>query len=139
MKAKDYLRQLLKIERMIRNKTEEKKRLWEMATNTTSSLNPVKVQSFGSQQKMADATERCVDVEREINACIDKLIDSRQDIIATIEQLSATEYDVLHMIYVQYRTFDQVAASYEKSYSWVTTVHGRALNNVQRILDAKKV
>jgi hypothetical protein len=30
-----------------------------------------------------------------------------------------------------------VAIACERTYSWVTTVHGRALKNVQEILDAR--
>ena len=76
-----------------------------------------------------------MDIENEINASIDLLIDKRNEVLRVIEQLNTTEYDLLHKIYVQYKPFYDVADEYQKSYSWVTTVHGTALKNVQKILD----
>ena len=66
------------------------------------------------------------------------MIDKKKDVISVIEHLNATEYDILHKVYVQYFTLDEVAEMYEKTYSWATTVHGRALRNVQKILDSRK-
>lgn len=63
-------------------------------------------------------------------------VDWRQDIIKTIEQLRTAEYDVLHKIYVQNKNFYEVAALLDKSYRWVTSIHGRALANLQKILDS---
>lgn len=57
--------------------------------------------------------------------------------IRTIEQLPENEYDLLHRIYIQGKTMDDVADAYGKTYSWATTVHGRALKRVQNILDGR--
>lgn len=137
MKAKDFLKQLKKLDRLIENKLIEKSQWKAMALNTTSKLSEDKVQSSGSQQKMADAIDKYIDIEKEIDACIDKLIDTRKDVISVIEQLNATEYDICHKIYVQYFTLQEVADFYSKSYNWVTTIHGRALKKVQKILDER--
>ena len=53
--------------------------------------------------------------------------------------MDATEYDILHKVYVQFFTLYDVADIYEKSYSWVTSIHGRALANVRKILDERNV
>lgn len=87
---------------------------------------------------MADAVCRYVDMEKEIDADIDRLVDAKREVIEVIEQLSAVEYDVLHKVYVQYMTFDQIADIYDRSYSMITTIHGRALKNVQKILEDRK-
>ena len=86
---------------------------------------------------MADAVIHYVDLEAEINADIDKLIDSKKDILNVIEQLEAEKYDLLHKVYVQGFTLDEVALKYGFSYSWATTLHGRALKDVQSILDER--
>lgn len=138
MKAKDFLKQLKKLDKMIDNKMIEKQQWVAIATGTTSFSDGDRVQSSGSQQKMADAVGKYIDIEAEIDQCIDRLIDIKKDVISVIEQLNATEYDVLHKVYVQYQTFDEVAVLYGKTYSWTTTVHGRALKNVQRILDQRE-
>ena len=138
MDAKQFLRQLKKLDKMIENKLAEKARWKAIATGTTAQMGGEKVQSSGSQQKMADAVCRYVDIEREIDEQIDVLIDTKQDVINVIEKLKTTEYDILHKMYVQYMSLYDVADIYNKSYSWATTVHGRALKNVQAILDQRK-
>lgn len=138
MDAKQFLRQLKKLDKMIENKIAEKARWKSIAFGTSAKMDGEKVQSSGSQQKMADAVDRYVDIEREINEQIDQLVDARQDVINVIEKLNTTEYDLLHKIYVQYMSLYEVADIYKNSYSWATTVHGRALKNVQAILDQRK-
>lgn len=138
MKAKDYLNQLVKLDTIIQNKLVEKALWKDVALGITAHSEGDRVQSSGSQQKMANAVERCVDLEREINHLVDCLIDIKQGVIRTIELLNATEYDVLHKRYIQNMTFEEIGTAKGKSKSWATTVHGRALQNVQRILDAQE-
>lgn len=138
MRAKDFLKQLPKLNKMIENKMAEKEQWKSVALNTTSFNSSDRVQSTPNQQKMADAVVRCIDIEKEIDQCIDALVDTKRDVISVIEQLEATEYDVLHKVYVQNITLDIVADRYERSYSWATTIHGQALKNVQKILNERE-
>lgn len=135
--AQVFLRQLKKLDSMITNKLIEKEQWKALALGTTAQSGGERVQSSGSQQKMADAVNRYIDIEKEIDACVDRLVGTKKDVIHVIEQLEATEYDLLHKVYVQYITLEDVAEIYEKSYSWATSAHGRALVNVQRILDSR--
>ncbi len=138
MKAKDFLLQVQRLDTMIKNKIAEKEQWWTIATNTTASYNGERVQSSGSQQKMADAAITYVDYEREIDRRIDELIDVKRDIISVIEQLPTHEYDVLHKHYIQGMELVDVADAKQRTYSWVTTVHGRALKHVQDILRGRE-
>lgn len=138
MTAKEFLRQIKKLDVMITNKLTERTQWLEIARGLGGMQLGEKVQSSGSQQKMADAVDRYIDLEREIDACIDRLIDTKMDVISVIEQLNAVEYDVLHKIYVQGKELWDVADSCNRTYSWVTTIHGRGLKNVQRILDERE-
>lgn len=137
MNAKDFLRQIKKLDRLIENKLIEIQQLKDTANNTTANLTGERVQSSGNPQKIAHAIGRYVDLERELNQDIDKFIDAKKDVISVIEQLNATEYDVLHKIYVQYLTLEDVADAYDRTYSWATTIHGRALKHVQNILNKR--
>lgn len=138
MKSKDYLKQIEKLDTLIQNKLAEKGRWKDIALGITTSTEGERVQSSGSQQKMADAINRCIDIEREIDSFVDGMVDLKKEIIQTIEQLNPTEYDVLHKRYIQNMTFDEIAEAKRKSKSWATTVHGRALQSVQRILDDRE-
>lgn len=138
MKAKDYLRQLQKLDKLIENKLAELDQWKAMATCTTQQLTADRVQTSGNPQKMADAVCKIIEIEGEIDRYVDSLVDTKREVIGTIERLNPTEYDLLHKVYVQYFTFDEVAMKKGKSYSWVTTVHGRALKNLQTFLDEKE-
>ena len=123
---------------MITNKLIEKEQWKSIALGTTAHSDGERVQTSSSQQRMADAVDRYIDIEAEIDGFIDRLIDTRKDVINVIEQLNPVEYDLIHKVYVQYITLDEVAALNDRSYSWTTSTHGRALKNVQRILDERK-
>ena len=137
MNAKDFLRQIKKLDRLIENKLIEIQRWKDIANNTTATLSGERVQSSGNPQKIADAICRYIDLEREINQDIDELVEAKKDVIGVIEQLNATEYDIIHKIYVQYLTLEDVADAYDRTYSWATTIHGRALKHIQNILNKR--
>lgn len=138
MKAKEYLQQVKKIDKLIENKLIEKEQWFAIATGTTaSSEDGDRVQSSGSQQKMADAVCKMVEIQEEINNLIDMYIDTKQGVIKTIEQLPADEYDVLHKIYIQGKNMRQTAAACEKSYDWVKIIHKQGMRDVQMFLGKK--
>lgn len=139
LRAKDYLKQIERLDTIINNKLVEKAQWKAVALGITADASGERVQSSGNPQKMANAIDRCIDIDAEINRLIDKLVSVKTEITSTIEQLSPVEYDVLHKLYIQNMTFKDVAAVKDKSQSWATTVHGRALQSLQRLLDARKI
>ena len=152
MDAKTFLKQLRKIDKMIVNKEIEIEQWKAIAEGTTAQMGGERVQSSGSQDKMANAVCKYTIIEQEVKKHRDELIAVKQDVISVIESLeNAMEYDVLHKMYVgkmvetddgtkynHYFEFQEIADMYDRHYSTITTIHGRALKNVQRILDARK-
>ena len=137
--AQQYLAQVEKIETIIKNKLIEQRQWKDIALGITANMGGERVQSSGSQSKMADAIEKCVDVEAEINELIDRLIDTKKEVIQTIEQLdSPIEYNLLHMRYIQYYDLQGIADHFNKEYGWATTTHGRAIASLQKILDGRR-
>lgn len=137
--ARRFLNRLQKLDRMIINKQIELEQWRSIATGTAPQTSTDRVQSSGSQQKVADAVCRYVDIEREITEYIDRLVDARREVIAVIEQLDVDEYDLLHKMYVQYITLSEAAEQMGKSYTWATSTHGRALKNVRDIIGREHV
>lgn len=138
MTAKDYLCQVEKLDAVIQNKLIEKDLWKDVALGITAHMDGEQVRSTGAKSKMAEAVEKCVDIEGEIAGLIDKMIGVKKDVIHTIENVdNPTEYNVLHMRYVQYLPLQEIADHYGKDYSWATTTHGRALKSVQDILDKR--
>lgn len=135
MEAKEFLKQPEKLDLRIKNKLIEKQQWRDIALGITANMDGERVQSSGKKSKMADAIEKCVDMEAEIDSLIDDLIDTKKKVIQTIEQLdSPTEYNVLHLRYIQFKSLQEIADHYGRDYGWATTTHGRALKNVQDIL-----
>lgn len=136
MIARDYLRQLEVIETKISSIQFDIMQLKELALSVTPAYEGDRVQSSGSLQRTATAIGRWVDKERELNAAIDELVKLRLRIAETIENLkNPKESGVLHMLYIQKKSFKEVAAHYDKSVSWATSVHGRALQSLQKAID----
>jgi hypothetical protein len=132
--AQVFLEQVKKLDFRIKNKLIEKQQWRDIALGITANTDGERVQSSGSQSKMADAIVKCVDMESEIDRLVDELIDTKREVIQVIERLdSPTEYDVLHRRYIQYQSLQEVADHYGRDYGWATTTHGRALTNVQKI------
>lgn len=138
MEAKEFLSQMKKINALIENKLAEVQQLKNLVTNTTGNPSPDKVQTDVNPHRMAATIAKYMDLESEIDADIDRLIDARKDIIRVIEQLSATEYDVLHKLYVQDYTLQDIADKHKRSYSWAAAKHDEAVISVQIILDSRK-
>ena len=141
MKAKEYLKKLGQLNKLIENKLAERDQWKAIATNVTQRLTSDRVQTSGNPQRMEDAVLKLVEADKEVDAAIDKYVDTKREIIATITKLCSTNetyYDVLHKIYVQNYTLDDVAEMYRNSRSWADKTHGRALNRVQRIIDERE-
>ena len=130
--AKQYLLDIEKLDDMIANKKAEREQWLDSAKSTTVQLKE-RVQTSSGKDKIAKAVVNAVDIEGEIDKAIVELYYKKKDIISKIEQLNAVEYDVLHKVYVQYKSLKEVAYMKKRSYSSITSIHGRALNNLWKI------
>ena len=118
---------------------EELASLEALATRTTSVLGGERVQSSGSQQKMADCVAKIVDMKTRINEEIDKFIDYKQE---ARELLSECESECITLIskrYFQYKTWEEIAVDMNFTYQWVSGgLHQKALTQVQKALDERE-
>lgn len=138
MNAKEFMLQIKKLDKLIENKFAEAQRWREIANNTSVNMSSERVQSTGNHDIVATAICTYLDLDNEISRCLEELIAKKQDIINVIEQLDTIEYDVLHKIYVQDLTLQDVASLYDRRYEWAATTQGRALKHVQDILDKRE-
>lgn len=136
--AQRFLERVEMLDSIINNKLIEQRQWKDLALGITANMDGERVQSSGSKSKMADALNKCIDMEAEIDRAVDKLIDQKREAVSILEQMdSPTEYNVLHMRYIQYKSLQEIADRYGKDYGWATTTHGRALTKVQRIMDER--
>ncbi len=135
MKAKEYLLQIKKYDRIIENAMQEIARYRNMAVYAGLAQDNTKVQTSKGSDRIGNAVSGYIDLERKLDLTIKKAYEAREDIIHTLEQLREKEYAVLYNIYVLSMNLYDVADACDKSYSWATSMHKKALDNLQRILD----
>ncbi len=139
-KAQVFLERVERLDAIIQNKLIEKQQWKQIALGITANMEGERVQSSGAKDKMANAVERCVDIEVEIDRAVDNLVDTKKEVLQTIERLdSPTEYKLLHLRYVQYVPLKDIADMWGVEYTNVTTTHGRALKNVERLINEKVI
>ena len=133
MTAEQYLRQIKKLDSMISNKALDYRRWVEVAEGLGGCSSGDKVQTSRNLHQIPNAIGRYIDIEREIA----ELRYQRTEIMNTIEQLPATEYDVIYRLYVQDQSMKEVAYHYGKSYEWAKRKKRDALGLIQRTIDAR--
>lgn len=138
--AKAYLKRIRLYDSHINNKMEELERLKAMVTKITQTLREDAGGGSRSQDKIGDAVSRIVDLQAELNAEIDRYIDSKAEICKALNKIQKQRYfDVLYKRYVLFKTWQQIAD--EMGYTDLRSVyrlHGRALLAFNRILCEEK-
>ena len=132
MQAKEFLNKIRYIDMMIDCKLEQINDLRDMLTSIGSPIGD-KVQSSKDPDKFTDPVSKIIELEKEINDDIDKLIDLKRIARKAIEQLdNEVENMVLYKRYFENKSFEQI--SVEMGYSWrqIHRLHGNALKDFER-------
>ena len=136
MDVKAYLKQPQVLETRIRNRLIEREQLRALAMKITASMDAVRVRSSGGGSRMTDAVEKLVTLEAEIDELVQQLVEARRQVVDSLEALdNPTEYDVLHMRYVQGKSLQEIADHYRREYNWASTTHFRAVQHLQKRLE----
>lgn len=133
--VKEYLLQIQKLDRMIENKLQDIEKWKSMCEYPNAPVyGTERVQTSGSKKSILD---NYIIIKDRKEKEIEKLTEEKQQIIRNIEMLPLNEYDVIYGKYVKQMDFYQIADKMDISYSWVTSIHGRALKSLQKILKEK--
>lgn len=135
MTAKEYLLQIRKNDNQINNKLAEISHLREMAMSITSTLKEDVVQTSGNGDKLADTIAKIVDLENEINADVDKQVDTKKEVMSVIDTLEEPFCNLLYKRYLHYMTWEEIAVEMHYTYQWVCELHGRALLKVKELIE----
>lgn len=138
MEAKVYLERMNKITRLIENKLYEIQQWEHIAQGTSAPVSGERVQSSGSLHKMEDAVIKMNEIRESIAEKVTEYIEIQQDVINTIEKLDSSYYDILHKRYIQGMNLYEISIVYNRSISSVRKKHGKALKQVQNILNERE-
>ena len=138
-KAKDYLCQIPKTDKLIKRLCNTVATLRSSLTSVSCELKPDKVQTSGSKDTMAATIAKIVDLEREIDQRIDELVDLKREAFRLISQLpDHDQQNVLIARYVQGMKWEAIAYELEHEVRWVYRVHGKGLVAFLSVMDSMK-
>ena len=110
MTAKEYLGQAYRIDQRINSKLEQVTSLRNLATKATSTLSDIPPSGTQNVHRMEDVIVKIVDMENEVNADIDKLIDLKQEIMKTINAVENPEYHtLLELRYLCFKSWEEIS------------------------------
>nr|DAG65100.1 MAG TPA: Protein of unknown function (DUF722) [Bacteriophage sp.] len=125
MTTKEYLSQIRRYDCQISNKLEEIKELRLRISGTSSFSNGDRVQTSGSKDQVGSCVSKIVDMEREVDALIDK----RLEIVKQIEAISdADMYDVLAKKWILKKGFKVIGIEMKKSDRQVFNIYENAMD-----------
>ena len=133
MTAKQYLRQAYRLNELINSDIRELERLKEMS-KSISTPNLTGMPSGGRKQEapFVDALVRIAELENVINAEIDRYVAVKMEIREAINRVSDNNQRlILRLRYIQFLSWDEVAAGAGLSLKHVYRIHDRALRNVR--------
>ena len=105
--------------------------LKEMATKTTSIMQDDVVSHTRNVHSMEDAIAKMVDMQTEINADIDHLVEKKQEIMHAIYAVENPEYQtLLELRYICFHSWEEIADKMHCTVSNVFKVHSKALRSV---------
>lgn len=136
--VKAFLGEAERLHAEIKNTELELEKWMCSATSTTSPLGGERVQTSGNPHKMENVICIKVDIEQEMAAQIMEQWEAIKEIKNVIRKLSLKEYDIMFKKYILFMSWDEMAEACNMSKSNCTTIHGRALVNVQSILNERE-
>ena len=132
MTAREDLTQARMIDSRINSKLMELQRARELATKATGLVSDMPRNPSPDLQQMESRVVKIVDLEREINAEIDELVDLKRDIMEVVKAVDDPELQtLLELRYLCFKDWPDIACEMHCSESNVYKVHSRALQAVR--------
>lgn len=132
MTAKEYLGQAYRLDQRINSKLEQVLSLRELTTKATATMSDMPGGGSRNVYKMQDIIGKIVDLENEINADIDHLVDLKREMVAVIKAVEHPEYQtLLELRYLCFKTWEQIAVDMKYSTRNVYMLHDAAISAIK--------
>ena len=138
MNIKEYLSQAKYLDAQIDSKLRQMTRLRSLATKYTSTITGMP-HSKSDTCSMENSIIKLIDLENEINAEIDKLVNLKEEIMKVIKCVDKLEHRmILEKRYIDFKSWDRIASEMFFNRRYVHKLHGRALENAAKIYGKMK-
>lgn len=135
MGAKNYLRQYQEAKGDIANKKAKLAELEELVGNISSGESSDGIRTSAISDKTGESAVKIADMKEEINRDIMKLVDILEEVESIINQLENGTYRrLLCLRYIEGLSWEKVAVGIHHDVRWTYKLHGRALQQVEKIL-----
>lgn len=126
--AKEYLGQAYRNDQRINSKIEQVSALNNMATEATSTISDMPGSATRNIHRMEDVIVKIIDLQNEINADIDELVDLKAEVMNIIKSIDNLEYQTLLEIrYLCFKPWEQIAIELGYSINNVFKMHRKAI------------
>lgn len=133
MDTKQYLNQISRIDRMIKNKLLEISQLRELSMSVSAITNDERVQTTPNFDKIGTSYAKIDDMERNLDGMIDEYVNKKNEIISQIDSMDdEIHYEILFGRYIEKKTFEKIAADINYSFRNTTRLHGKALQEFEK-------
>lgn len=132
MTPKEYLNQAYHIDRRIECKLQQVESLRNLATRVTSVFSDMPHCTTTDNCKLEKTITKIIDLENEIDADIDRLVDLKKEISNVINSVENEEYRIiLEMRYLNFRTWEEIAVALHYTVRWIYKLHSKALQKIK--------
>ena len=132
MTAKEYLGQAYRLDQRINSKLEQVLSLRELTTKATATMSDMPGGGSRNVYKMQDIISKIVDLENEINADIDKLVDLKREMVMVIKAVTDPELQtLLELRYLCFKTWEQIAVDMQYSTRNIYKLHDTAIGAIK--------
>lgn len=136
MTAKEYLRQLIDLDTLIRAKQEDYEVTMVAATQMTQRLEHTRVMTSRNLKKQEELALKMAEIGAEIEKAVKSLVELKQEARELIDKLEDNRYKaVLIHRYINCRSWGYIAENMGYNVRHVTRIHGQALLAMEDVLE----
>ena len=134
-RAKQFLMEYTKLRKKITRLEDQINEIEEQALKITSWSDGDRVQSSHNPDKIGQIVAKKLDLEADALDEIDLMLDKMYEVEAVLRELQNPDYaQLLQYHYIRGMTWDAISEKMHYSKRWIQTLHGRALDEVNKII-----
>lgn len=135
MDAKDFLKRIRLLDKKVKAKQREFKRMEIEAESVKASSFCERVQSSSNSSKVENAVVELDEYKNEIDRDIQELIKYKRKVMKKVDMLEdPDEVDILYRRYFEFMKWEDISEATSFSARQVHNIHGSALENFKKVM-----